>query len=81
MNHLFFPHQIVHKSRYENLLCRVKGGEKKHEANGLIELHCLQKNLSNLTLVGSKGLPMNGLLVGGFNPSEKYARQIGIFPK
>ena len=25
--------------------------------------------------------PCNRLLVGGFNPSEKYARQIGSFPQ
>ena len=37
--------------------------------------------IHKIELKGSKGMAHNAILVGGFNPFEKYARQIGSFPQ
>ena len=41
----------------------------------------LQFNISPTDLVFFAGFQVQMFLVGGFNPSEKYARQIGHLPR
>ena len=79
--HLLYIPLTVHAFWGKKNLPTVDGSEIRRSPVDMVHIPIIYRGFIHTSQVVGLGISAINILIGGFNPSEKYARQIGSFPQ